>query len=144
MDMMGLASLFGKDAPGMGFLQMLQQSMNPAMQGSAGPNSVADTGGQLQPLSLPPDPARSQLGKQIGAGLSAAGKSLIPGTSMNDSLQRMSNPMPQRPPPPQTGGMSPFQPMASQYQAPGSHLRQQDAGRFANPMMSPFQSMGGQ
>ena len=135
MDMMGLASLFGKDAPGMGFLQMLQQSMNPTMQGSAGPNSVAETGGQLQPLSLPPDPAQSQLGKQIGSGLGGAMKGMG-GQMMQSGAQQMAPP---KAPAPTGGGMAPFQPMASQYQAPGSHMR-----RPQMPMQSPFMPMGGQ
>jgi hypothetical protein len=136
MDLMGLASLFGGQGgggmPGMGFLQLLQQSMNPQLQGSTGPNSVEEAGG-LQPLSLPPDPARRELSTGLGKGLQGMG-----GQMMKQGAAQMAQPM--KPPAATPGSVAPFQPMASAYQAPGSHLK-----RPQGPMMrSPFMPMRGQ
>lgn len=120
----------GGGMPGMGFLQMLAQSFNPQMEASKGPNSVEEAGG-LQPLSLPPDPAKRQIGSTLGQGLQGMG-----GQMMKQGASQMAQPM--KPPAAAPAPSVPFQPMSSAYQAPGSHLK-----RPGQPMQSPFMPMGG-
>lgn len=145
MDLSALSSLFGgadiKSLLGLkplpeaiksgGILGLLSQSMNAPMEESKGPNSVEEAGG-LQPLSLPPDPARRELSAGLGKGLQGMG-----GQMMKQGAAQMAQPM--KPPAATPGSVAPFQPMASSYQAPGSHLK-----RPQGPMMqSPFMPMGG-